>query len=205
MSKPTASPIRGGVPKEIRAPFRAYTTVIGELVWASNYAHGAFEILFSHVATPTEFQTGRSIWHTASSDGGQLHMLVAATEVSVRLSEKMRANILWAVEKARKLAESRNDAVHSSTIILSTIPPVKVALSELGTKPKRYKKLGNTTNLKEHFRSVKSDLWKLGLYVHALWPHVAGFDELPPLPRRPQLISIPKSNSKKPYRRPSPK
>jgi len=80
-----------GMPKEIRAPFRTYTTVIGELVWASNYSHSAFEILFSHVATPTEFHMGRSIWHCAPSDSGQLLMLVAATETSTRLSKRMRA------------------------------------------------------------------------------------------------------------------
>lgn len=194
---PKAPTIRGGMPKAIRAPFRAYTAVIGELVWASNYSHGAFEILFSHVATPTEFQTGRSIWHSAPSDSGQLQMLAAATETSARLSAKMRANILWAVEKAKKLGESRNDAVHSSTIILSRAKPVKIALYELGTKPKRYGKLERTIDLKKHFRLVKGDLWKLGQYVHALWPHLAGFDALPPLPRRPRLTSIQNNNSKK--------
>ena len=198
MSTSKAPTKRGGVPKEVRAPFRAYTTVIGELVWASNYSLGAFEILFSHVATPTEFQTGRAIWHTATSDSGQLQMLKAATVTSTRLSERMRANILWAVEKAQKLGESRNDAVHSSTIILARTKPVKVALSELGTKPKRFGKLDRTVDLKKHFRSVKGDLWKLGQYVHALWPHLAGFDQLPPLPRRPQLASFPKSTSKEP-------
>src|SRR6267142_1784276 len=197
MSKPKAPIIRGGMPKEIRAPFRAYTAVIGELVWASNYSHSAFEILFSHVATPTEFQTGRSIWHSATSDRGQLQMLAAATERSGRISAKMRANILWAAEKAKKLAESRNDAVHSSTIVLPKATPVKIAISELGTKPKRYDKLERTVDLKKRFRLVKGDLWKLGRYVHALWPHLAGFDALPPLPRRPRLASIPKSNPKK--------
>ena len=201
MSTSKAPTTRGRTPKEVLAPFRAYTTVIGELVWASNYSLGAFEILFSHVATPTEFQTGRAIWHTATSDSGQLQMLKAATETSTRLSERMRANILWAIERARKLGESRNDAVHSSTIVLAKTKPATIVLSELGTKPKRFGKFDRTVDLKKHFRSVKGDLWKLGQYVHALWPQVAGFDLLPPLPRRPQLASIPKAIAKKPRTR----
>ena len=100
------------------------------------------------------------------------------------------------------MGELRNDAVHSSTIVLTTTIPVKVALSEVGTKPKRFGKFDRTIDLKKHFRSVKADLWKLGQYVHAVWPHVVGFDELPPLPRRPQLVSMPKNTGKKPPRSP---
>ena len=202
MSKPKVPAVRGGVPKEIRAPFRAYTAVIGELVWASNYSLGAFEILFSHVATPTEFLTGRSIWHSASSDSGQLKMLAAATKTSERLSEKMRANILGAIEKAGKLGESRNDAVHSATVVVVENGKAKVVPSDIGTKPSRSDKLRLEADLKKRFRAVKGDLLRLGQYVHALWPRVAGFDALPPLPRRPQLTSVPKSTSKKPRRPP---
>jgi hypothetical protein len=182
--------------KEISAAIRSYSEVIGELVWASNFTHSEFEILFSHVATPTEFLTGRAIWHTCASDSSRLKMLEAATKVSGRLSKRMRENILWAVEMSLKLAESRNDAVHSLTFVRRE-SPVKVTISQHGTKPKRYAKLESKSDLKKYYRLVGADLWRLGAYIRELWPRVAGFDALLPLSRRPRLASIPRNNQKK--------
>jgi hypothetical protein len=202
MSKPKAPTIRRNIPSEMRAPLRSHATVIGELVWASNFSHGAFEILFSHVVNHTNFQMGRSVWHIATSDSGQLKMLVAATEASERLSVKMRANIMWAAGKALKLGELRNDAVHSATVVITTEKPAKIVPASIGTRPTRYEKLERMPDLKKQFRLVKGDLLQVGQYVHALWPHLAGFDLLPPLPRRPQLRSIQKGIWKKAVRRP---
>ena len=191
---------RIATPKEVSESYRAYTAVIGELIWASNYCYGEFEILFCHVATQTEFPIGRAVWHASLSDGARLQMLAAATEVSGRLSKKIRTNILWVVEKAQKLAESRNDAAHS-LIVVSRVNPAKVAISQHGTKPKRYARLESKLDLKKHYRLVGADLWRLGTYVRALWPRVAGFDDLPPLLRRPRLVSVPRNNQKKLHRR----
>ena len=198
------APNRSATPKEISASFRAYTAVIGELVWASNFLQGEFEILFCHVATLGEFPVGRAIWHASPSDSSRLLMLAAAAEASERLSKKDRSNILWSIEKAKKLSELRNDAAHSLTR-LTTKSPAKVAISQHGTKPARYRKLEPKPDLKRHYRLVASDLWRLVAYVRDLWSRVGGFDELPPLPRRPRLVSVPKNNQKKQRRRPKPK
>jgi hypothetical protein len=185
------------IPKRMQAPSRAYATVIGEVIWASNFAHGAFEILFSHVATHDNYPIGRAIWHTAASDSGQLQMLRAAATASTRLSEQMRARILWSIDKALKLGEMRNDAVHSATIVLVKNGQAMMAPSDIGTKPSRSEKLRREGDLKKKFRSVKGDLLQLGQYIHSLWPHLAGFDLLPPLPRKPQLRSLPKQTHRK--------
>ncbi len=185
------------IPKELQEPLHDYATVIGEVVWASNYTNGAFEILFSHVATHDCYQIGRAIWHTSTSDSGQLQMLRAATIASERLTARMREKILWSIEKALKLGESRNDAVHSATIGIIKDGKAKIAPSDFGTKPSRSEKLRGDDDLKKKFRAVKGDLLQLGQYVHSLWPHVAGFDLLPPLPRKPQLKSLPKQTHRK--------
>jgi len=197
MSSSPAQTISRRIPKAIQVPLRNYATVIGEVVWASNYAHGAFEILFSHVATPEDYQRGRAIWHTATSDSGQLKMLRAAADASEQLSERMQERILWAIDRALKLGELRNDAVHSSTIVLVENGKAKIAPSDIGTKPSRSEKLRRDDDLKKKFRAVKGDLLQIGQYVHSLWPHVAGFDALPPLPRKPQLRSLPKQTDRK--------
>lgn len=203
MSKPRAPTIPRRIPKEIQAPLRAYATVIGEVVWAANFAHGAFEILFSHVATHDNYQIGRAIWHAAPSDSGQLQMLRDATTASTRISERMRARILWAIDRASKLSEWRNHAVHSATIVLVKNGQQIMAPSDIGTKPSRSEKLRLEGDLKKKFRSVKGDLLQLGQYIHSLWPHLAGFDLLPPLPRKPQLRSLPKQTHRKVKRAPA--
>lgn len=195
---------RAATPKEVSESFRAYTAVVGEIIWASNYLGGEFEILFCHIATQTEYPIGRAIWHASPSDGARLQMLASATEASKRLSKKMRTNIIWVIEKAQKLAESRNDAAHSLTGV-SSGTPAKVAISQHGTKPKRYARLESKSDLKKHYRLVGADLWRLGAYVRELWSRVAGFDDLPPLPRRPRLVSVARNNQKKPHRRPNSK
>lgn len=190
------------MPPGVRAPIRDYASVIGEVVWASNFAHGAFEILFSHVATPEHYGVGRAIWHTAPSDSGQLQMLRAAATASERLSERMRGRVLWAIDRALKLGELRNDAVHSATIVLVKNGKVTMAPSDIGTKPSRSEKLRLEDDLKKKFRVVKGDLLQIGQYVHSLWPHLAGFEHLPPLPHRPQLRSLPKQTHRKAARAP---
>jgi len=203
MSRSPAQTISRRIPKAIQVPLRNYATVIGEVVWASNYAHGAFEILFSHVATPDGYQRGRAIWHTTTSDSGQLNMLRAAAKTSEQLSDRMQERILWAIDRALKLGELRNDAVHSSTIVLVKNGKAKIVPSDIGTKPSRSERLRPEGDLKNKFRTVKGDLLQIGLYVHSLWPHVAGFDALPPLPRKPQLQSLPKQTDRKVTRVPA--
>ncbi len=203
MPTPSTPTVPRRIPKRVQATIRAYATVIGEVVWASNFAHGAFEILFSHVATHDNYQIGRAIWHTATSDSGQLQMLRAAATASTRLSGLMRTRILWAVDRAQKLGELRNDAVHSATIVLVKNGRMTMAPSDIGTKPSRSEKLRREDDLKKKFRAVKGDILQLGQYVHSLWPHLAGFDHLPPLPRKPQLRSLPKQTHRKATRAPA--
>jgi len=197
VTRARASTITRRIPKSIRTPLRAYATVIGEVVWASNYAHGAFEILFSHVATHDNFLIGREVWHVSTSDSGQLNMLEAATKASERLSERMQERILWAINKAKKLGELRNDAVHSATVVIIENGKAKIAPSDIGTKPSRSDRLRLGNDLNKKFKAVTGDLLQIGQYINLLWPHVAGFDLLPPLPRKPQLKSLPKPTDPK--------
>lgn len=197
MAKRRASTISRRIPSDLKSPLRSYATVIGEVVWASNFAHGAFEILFSHVATQDNYQIGRALWHTMPSDSGQLVALREATKASNHLPEKMKIKIIWAIEKAQKLGELRNDAVHSATIVIERNGLPTVVPSDIGTKPSRSEKLRREKDLKKKFRAVKGDLLQIGQYVHSLWPHIAGFDLLPPLPRKPQLKSLPKQTHRK--------
>lgn len=183
------------MPKEVRAAYRAYNTVVGELVWASNYSLGAFEILFLLVSNCTTFKIGRAIWYTAASDGGKFEMLAAATKAADAIPTAISKELLWAVARCRKLAELRNDAIHAATIV-TRANPVAITPSEIGTKPTRYSTLKNEANLKKRHRLVKDDLWRLGKYAYDISQHLGGFDEPPPLPERPLLASLQENDHK---------
>lgn len=190
MPKQKAVTISRRTPNEMKAPLRQYAAAVGELVWASNSTHTEFAILFCHVATPNHFAVGRAIWLSSRTDSGQIEMLHAAakaSDASERLSPRMLANILWATNKAKKLAEWRNDAVHSSTVFLTKKNPVKVVPFEIGMLPARYKRLERTPDLKRQFRLVKNDLVQLSVYVRSLWTAIEFPGVYGPLPRRPRL------------------
>ncbi len=198
MTKGTVGSVTRRLPRQYKVPLRSYATVVGEIVWASNYLYGAFEILFSHVATPGNFLMGRGIWQSASSERAKLDMLEAAVETSESLASPMQDRIIWTIGCARKLAELRNDAVHSATIVVSKNGSPMLVPSDIGTKQKRSDRLRAEPDLKKKYRVVKGDLLQLGQYVFAIWPHVAGFEHLPRLPARPRFQSIPKAKPRKP-------
>ena len=186
------------VDRKAREQLRRYSTAVGEVVWASTYSLGQFEILFCHVQNHTNFAMGRALWHTLSSDRSQLSLLKAATEASDRLPPPMRENILWAVSAAEALGQSRNNAVHSATVVVGKAEAATVRPASMGTKPSRFQAMSGITDLAAHFRTLTQDLLRLGSYVQLLWQHVAGFDLLPPLEDRPSLESQRASPGSKP-------
>ncbi len=169
---------------------RSYAKLIGEIVWASNFTFGQFEILFCHVASPGDFIVGRSMWHSITSDSAQLIILRNAVNSSSKLTKNIRDKILWTIDMAEKLSRSRNDAVHSATISIVENGQAKIIPSDIGTKQSRSNKLREEHDLILKFRKVRGDILQLGQYVLCLWPIVAGFDLLSPLPHRPRLQSV---------------
>jgi hypothetical protein len=191
MTSKSPAKIPRKLPPELSVPLKRYASIIGELVWSYNLAQSAFEILFSEVVG--NFSIGRNIWHASGSDNLQIQMLVETTNASKNLSDEMKKNIIWAARTSEKLRSLRNDAVHSASVFISKNNKYIVSPSQIGTKDKRFKRLHEKDDLKKHFRTVKDDLYQLGQYVNHLWPHVVGFDLLPPLPDRPKMQSIKKT------------
>lgn len=185
MTKPKVPIIQRSIPKEIQIPLRSYASAIGELVWSYNFAHSAFEILYCQVLG--SIQLGRATWHTVTSDNGQIQLLKNAANASNNLADEIRKNILWAAGESDNLRTLRNDAVHSATVVINGKNSLEISPSEIGTSPKRFERIKKHPDLKKHLRMVRGDLFQLGQYAHALWPHIVGFDLLPPLPCRPTL------------------
>lgn len=176
------------LPAQWKAPVKAHATLVGEVIWAHNFAQNAFCTLFAVIVSPAPtMDIGIALWHVLSSDRAQLDLLTAAAGASIKLTKRKRLlrSILWAVEKGQKLREFRNDAAHTPTAWLGH----ELIPHPISTKPKRYKKL-TTRDFVRTFRLLKGDLYQLGLYVHALEGEVCFPGMFGSLPQRPRLRSI---------------
>ena len=190
--------LRRGLPRKQQMAVRSYGTAVGELVWASNHCLNHFNLLYREIFSKDDIKIAVRTWHTGRSDSSQLDMVEAAANGSRMIRLSTVDEIVWAIVRARKLSEKRNDAVHSTTTFHMKRPnsPVKVITSSISTLPSRFEKLSVIRNLARHFRVVRNDFIQLTNYVYYLWNEVA-FPGYQPLPKRPRLRSVPEDSEKK--------
>jgi hypothetical protein len=106
-------------PEELTEAFESYATAVGRVAYAWNYLHEKLGSLF---VTVTGLEAGRhialAIWYSPASDRSQREMLTAAIKASpeTRWLPRLptaRADLIWLMKEADRLAGRRNDAVHA--------------------------------------------------------------------------------------------
>lgn len=183
------------IPREARPRVRSYAASVGEVVWAANYCMTAFNLMFRRLFAPDDAVVAIDLWHSQRMDKNQVDLLRAALKGQTRVDFELRRRILWAASRHERLAEHRNDAVHSAIQVRGSLKP-----SEIATHPERVKRLLAQPNLKRFWGVLRNDLFQLGNYVHILWQyHFAGGPGTHPLPKKPRLRSVtnPRLPSKK--------
>src|SRR5690349_12325753 len=105
------------IPKEWKRPIDRHALTIGQIVWASNYLHTYFHLAFRWAIG--DDAKANEMWHEERNDGPQRGLLTTALEGNNNFSPRDRARLLWAVKKAVKLAELRNDLVHLPLVPIS--------------------------------------------------------------------------------------
>ena len=195
--------------RTIRADLRPFlskfTALVGEVTYASNGLHQAFFLLFKFIFEDEQEEMVEEIWHSLRSDDIQRTVLKAAARHSADLGPRRRGALIWAIDRAGKLAEFRNDAIHTLFEYQGdnkgsfTIYP-----SDWSATPRRVEKL-NRVGYEKLFKLLIGDLYALTAYVGYI---ADTFIETPswtpePLPSRPLLQSIqlvekspPKTNSR---------
>ena len=177
------------VQRPLRSTSRQYGAVIGEVVLASNYVLMELQLLFGALVTPDHPHVAEAMWHTLSNDRPKLELLRAFVEGNTTIQNTARDRIVWAISKAEKLAEKRNDAVHATVAFDRTAKPYKVVPFKQGTHPARFRRLTVQHDLKRFFRSVKDDLHALSNYVRAVRIHLM-YPARFALPQKPRLRSL---------------
>lgn len=175
---------------EFKRPVRSFSITTGELLWASNQLHTAFSTIFSLLVARENLAIGYAVWHVAQSDSVQRLMLAAAVEVRFPKNSRMRTSLIWAKERADKLATIRNDAAHMATAFQTDSNPFKLVAADIGNPPNRQKRLANRPNLQRAFRLARGDLVQLSGFVYALLFRVVTPEANHPWPKKPILKSV---------------
>ena len=185
----------------MRRALARHAAIIGEVVWAANYLHTYFLLVFRWAIGDDE--VANALWHGQRNDKPQLELLAAAVKSTSRpkFTEAEKGRIEWAIKCAYKLAEHRNDLIHLPMSLASKFDrngrrELIFLPSLVATPPKRLERVLRPT-WRQSLRLVKGDLYALAKYVSAIWLRLT---DMPlgrgPLPRRPRLRSIPKETGK---------
>jgi hypothetical protein len=170
-----------------------YTHLAGLTVWASNALHAKFLLIFEDllkdVTTSRAFsqKTARAMWHSLRSDDIQRAVLKALASEVMEQSHPITKSLMWALKSAGKLAEFRNDAVHTAFHFDDSTGQWRMAPNQVAGAPHRVEKL-NRVGYAKLFRLLLGDLIQLRVYTEHLWAKISGDGNFR-MPRRPLLQS----------------
>jgi hypothetical protein len=162
--------------------FQPYAKALGELTLAWNDFHMALSSVFWAASKIPNKMTPQAMWNAIKSDRAQRDMLEALIDLRVlghNLPTNIRCEIKWVLHEARKLEDTRNDALHSP--LLSEKGTV-FAWYQLGHA--RAEKLANKDLLKV-FGWFYDTVIILRQYTELLSDAIGQPNE--PLPKRPSL------------------
>lgn len=177
-----------------RAVLSEYTHLAGLVIWASNALHAKFLRIFEEIMAfdcasnlLIKRRMARSMWHSLRSDDIQRSVLKAAVLESMRDDHQLTKSLIWALNSAGKLAEYRNDAVHTAFEFNNANSRWTIIPNQYAGAPHRVEKL-NRVGYAKLFRLLLGDLIQLRVYIDYVRAKVGGDSELS-LPRRPVLKS----------------
>ena len=205
--------------------FAKYTTLAGQVTWASNNLHAQFFYVLCEIFPRKKYHpkgpwrpdgtTAEEIWHSLRSDDLQRTVLRAVAIHSASLTERRRRSLLWAIDAAGTLSQYRNDAIHTEFSLDwgEGLSRTKIKFVPGIGHPKRIERL-ERVGFSKLFRLLIGDYNQLADYVSAIWLNSMDWEgtQSPPLPKRPVLRSVllvqkspptkntPKSRSQSPKR-----
>ena len=181
--------------RDVRPALAKYAALVGEVTYASNAMHATFFLLFQMLFDMRQSDSVGAIWHSLRSDDLQRNVLKAAVEKSHKLRNRPKNAFIWAINKAGKLAEYRNAAIHTA---FEYGPDGKggfvIEPSDWAVEPRRLEKLLRLGH-ENLFKLLIGDFTALEEYISHTSEAILGTDdpepsEHVPLCRRPLLRSI---------------
>jgi hypothetical protein len=164
--------------------YKPYAQALGEIALAWNDFHVTLSDLFWAVSKVPNGLMPNAIWNSLKSDRAQREALKSLVELAIlghHLPMATKTEILWVLERADRLEDLRNDALHAP---LYGDGGTVFAWHQLGNK--RAKKLEGKNLLKE-FSYFYDTTVVLREYTEKLSANLRSPND--PLPNRPKLPS----------------
>jgi hypothetical protein len=185
--------------KQAQSSLRKYSTLVGEVIYASNTLGAHFHTLGAHFQLTFEllFEDADepivgAMWHAMRNDDLQRVLIKAAASKSSKLEGHERRNLLWAIDKAGRLSEYRNDAIHTYFEYAPGNREIEFYPSDWAVTPSRLEKL-ERVGYRKLFKCLIGDLYALGDYAIAVTDRLIsrqrGYPRIP-FPKRPVLRAI---------------
>jgi hypothetical protein len=109
--------------EEARVAFEAYTNALGRATYAWNFLLERLAALFAVVVDADRAVT-LAVWYAVNDDRTKISMLKAAVDALPHTKWPAQptslADLAWLAERAKDLADARNNAVHGPTTLLGT-------------------------------------------------------------------------------------
>lgn len=104
----------------VKLASRPYLLAIGRLTFAWNSLLETLGLLFGVILRPQTENCSMAIWHSLRSDRTQLEMFRAVVDAHTWPDSLTTAkeDVTWLIRETQKLADPRNDAIHSPYLTL---------------------------------------------------------------------------------------
>jgi hypothetical protein len=143
----TAAMVPHATDEDIKTKMEPYVMALGKVAHAWNYLQEALGQLFCAVTGLEQDNAGQAIWHSTSNDRAQRNMLSAALAATQnrRLTfglPKAKDDLNWLLEKANKVAEQRNNAIHAPMAVAIGGRQIELVPVAHHGNPRAYKLVG---------------------------------------------------------------
>lgn len=151
------------------AQFRPYAIALGQLALAWNGLHVRLCLSFCTAMGGGYSNAFLAVWHAVTSDRQQREMLKSAltSHLEPRLSKRFIDDINWVCERADRIEEERNNALHSPLWAIPGTTGAKSVVPLFGLGHKRAKRLAGKDLLVE-FRLCRDRAMILDGFVSSI-------------------------------------
>jgi hypothetical protein len=187
------------IPTTIQSGVRKHGKRIGDITIIANLLQEAFFHLFWIVIGDHEdatYEMVHGVWHTIMSDKTQRDMLEAATIGRFGPNSRFAQQIKWAIGRAGKLSEFRNDIVHTPVRFAVIDEKPILLFQRVSAKKASMDRLAKTPAATQS-RLVRGDLVVLTVFCETLYRVYLLNGQTGPWPRRPPLLSLPKTSQRR--------
>lgn len=170
---------------------KAHINNVGGVMFAANWLQGGLYQIFQVLLREIHPERTRAIWHSHKSDSGQRDMLAALAHETLVANHPILLGMLWAIQRAGKLAGLRNDFAHTPMSFSNDAAGERLAPHGTEAPERRIERV-NKIAMARAASHVRDDFYALGNYARALaeWLNRPDQYEQPPLPHRPSLRAL---------------